>query len=524
MERGTQAGVRHRAPSPWWIRRLLGLTAVVGNLIGALLVEFYFRYVSPYRGPQGFTRADAVYFVVAFGGLMTAGYTLVKWWLGPIKEALRALPRPPSRRQRQRAVLLPYVMAAINVTGWLGGSLLFNFVWQAWTGSLTVAGAAHSMFGTLCIAAPAATAAVFFTVERHWRSVLPVFFPDGDTTAAREVFRFPVGARLLVISLMMSVVPLSLVGVLSYMRVSAALAAGPALGQQIVSNMMALIAFIVTAGTALAIWLSLFVAGSVAGPLRALEKAMADVERGDLGARVAFIGNDEIGAVADGFNRMVTGLRERDFLKETFGKYVTPEIRDEILAGRVALEGQQREVTILFADLRDFTPWVEASRPADVVRDLNAYFTEMEEAIRTHHGLVLQFIGDEIEAVFGAPLARADHAALAVQAAMEMRRRLATWNAARGREGKPPLRHGIGIHTGTVLAGNIGSSERLSYALVGDSVNLASRIQGLTKDFGADILISASTRTRLDGALPLAPLPAVRVKGRSEDVEIYRVA
>jgi adenylate cyclase len=516
---GPDASARH----PEQIRRMLGLTTLVGNLVGALLTEFYFRFVSPYGGPAGFTTSDLVYFAAAFGLLMVIGYSLTSRWLRPVEEALRALPRPPSILARQRAVLLPYAMAAINVIGWIGASLLFNFVWQVWTGQFTLAGAASSMFGTLCIAAPAATASVFFAVERRWRAVLPAFFPDGDTSLARQMVRFPVGARLLAISVMTSVVPLSLLGALSYLRVSAALTAEAARAQQIVSTLLVLIAFIVAAGTALAIWLALFVASSVASPLREIETAMAAVEHGNLAVRVTFVSNDEIGAVADGFNRMVKGLEERDFLKETFGKYVTPEIRDEILAGRVALEGQQREVTILFADLSDFTPWVEASQPSEVVRDLNAYFTEMAAAIRAHHGLVLQFIGDEIEAVFGAPIACADHAARGVQAALEMRRRLAAWNAARGRAGKPPLRHGIGIHTGTVLAGNIGSSERLSYALVGDPVNLAARIQGLTKDLGADILVSASTRRLLDGALPLTPLPAVRVKGKSEEVEVYRV-
>jgi adenylate cyclase len=235
------------------------------------------------------------------------------------------------------------------------------------------------------------------------------------------------------------------------------------------------------------------------------------------------VSNDEIGAVAEGFNRMLHGLREREMVKETFGKYVTPEIRDEILAGRIRGEGELIEATILFADMRDFTPWVEATEPRQVVRDLNAYFTEMDQAIRAHGGLVLQFIGDEIEAVFGAPIAAPDHPARAVRAALEMRRRLAAWNASREAAGLPPLRNGIGIHTGVVLAGNIGGAERLSYALVGDPVNLASRIQSLTKDFKADILISQATRTRLDGDIALEELPAVHVKGRVEDVNVYKV-
>src|SRR5262249_11873998 len=190
----------------------------------------------------------------------------------------------------------------------------------------------------------------------------------------------------------------------------------------------------------------------------------------------------------------------------TFGKYVSAEIRDEILAGRVALEGQLREATILFADIRDFTPWVEASDPREVVRDLNAYFTEMETAIRAHGGRVLQYIGDGIEAVFGAPMDKPNHAEAGVRAALDMRARLTNWNAARQRDGRPPLRNGIGVHTGTVLAGNIGSVDRLAYALVRDPVNLASRLQSLTKELQADILVSGTNRAQLnDGDPALGP-------------------
>jgi adenylate cyclase len=274
---------------------------------------------------------------------------------------------------------------------------------------------------------------------------------------------------------------------------------------------------------AAAVGLSVFAANSVATPLSHVETAMAAVERGQLDTRCPVVVNDEIGAVAEGFNHMVQGLRERERVTETFGKYVTPEVRDEILAGRVSTEGELVDVTVLFADLRDFTPWVEATEPREVVRDLNGYFTEMEQAIRAHGGLLLQFIGDEIEAVFGAPLPRPDHAAQAVRAATEMRRRLRAWNAARVEGGKPTLRHGIGIHTGTVLAGNIGSAERLSYALVGDAVNLASRIQGLTKDFVVDILISDATRARLGTAFAVEELPAVKVKGRSVETSVFKV-
>jgi class 3 adenylate cyclase len=384
-------------------------------------------------------------------------------------------------------------------------------------GYFTVASALRGMIGITAVGGVVTAAIVFFSIERLWRRELPAFFPDGDLRAVPGVPRLPVRARLLVVFLLTSVGPLLLLGFVAWRRGRLA-AAEPAAAAALLGEVVALIAFFIVGGLLAAVWLSWVVSDSVAAPLRDVQAAMARVGTGDLDGRAPVVSNDEIGTVAEGFNRMLQGLREREAIKETFGRYVTAEVRDEILAGRVSVEGEQREVTVLFADLRDFTPWVEATAPREVVRDLNAYFGEMEAAIRAHGGLVLQFIGDEIEAVFGAPVPAPDHAARAVRAALEMRARLAAWNAGRAR----PLRHGIGVHTGPVLAGAVGSRERLSYALVGDTVNLASRIEGLTKEIGADILVSGTTARGLDG-VALAPLPAVLVKGRTAEVEVFRV-
>jgi adenylate cyclase len=425
---------------------------------------------------------------------------------------------------RRRAIMVPYVFAALSLAGWVMAGLIWGFLYPVLWGIFSPGRSLRSLFGITCVAGTVTAALVFFAVEHQWRRVLPTFFPGGDLSAVPGVLRLRVRTRLLVIFVMLSVIPLSLLGVLAYTRAAALPGVAPEAAPRIIDNMLAFIVFIVAVGTLAAIGLSLYVAGSVAGPLGQLQGAMRHVEQGDLQARCPVVTNDEIGAVAEGFNRMVGGLRERELLKETFGKYVSREIRDEILAGRITLEGQAQEVTVLFADLRDFTPWVEATSPREVVRDLNAYFTEMDQAIRDHRGLVLQFIGDEIEAAFGAPVAYPAHAEMAVRAALEMRRRLRAWNTERARAGKVPLRHGIGIHTGSVLAGNIGSAERHSYALVGDPVNLASRIQSLNKEFGSDILVSGETRRLLDDRFDLEQLPAVRVKGKSVEVEVYRLA
>lgn len=498
-------------------------TQLLGNLVGALLTWFYFRFVD-FTAPQfqvQISGAEIVFFVVFFGALISSGIAWGSRWARPLEDPTSGVDPGTIRR---RAIMVPYMFAALAFGGWIMAGLIWGVLYPVLFGIFTPARSLRSLFGIACVAGTVTTALVFFAVEHQWRRVLPVFFPDGDLSAVAGVLRLRVRIRLLVIFFLLSVIPLSVLGVLAYTRAAALPGVDPAAAPRIVEDMLAFIVFIVGIGSLAAVGLSLYVAGSVAGPLGRLQSAMQDVGQGDLEARCLVVTNDEIGAVAEGFNRMVGGLREREFLKETFGKYVSREIRDEILAGRVSLEGQAQEVTILFADLRDFTPWVETTSPREVVRDLNGYFAEMDEAIRAHRGLVLQFIGDEIEAAFGAPIPYPAHAAMAVRAALDMRRRLQAWNAERVRAGKLPLRHGIGIHTGSVLAGNIGSAERHSYALVGDPVNLASRIQSLNKELGSDILVSGDTRRRLNGQFDLVPLPAVRVKGKSVEVEVYRLA
>lgn len=503
---------------PW---HQLRTTTIAGNLLGAILAFSYFRVVDPEvatgAGPVGVR--DIAISVALFGALVAVGYPLGRRWTTPL------MTRDPADASliRRRALQVPYMFASLTLVGWVMAGFIWGVLWPTLSaGRFNPGLSLRLFFGITGVAGTVATVFAFLAAEHYWRRAMPAFFPRGDVSAVGGAMRLPVRLRLLGIFLLISIIPLAILGTLSYNRAKALVGADPAQAAALVEALGPLILFIVGAGILAAIGLALFAAHSVADPLRRLEESMAAVGRGDLGTGCPVMANDEIGAVAEGFNRMLEGLRERERIRETFGVYVTREIRDEILAGRASLEGQLQEVTVLFADLRDFTPWVERTEPRTVVHDLNEYFTEMEAAVRAHGGLVLQYIGDEIEAVFGAPLPTADHADRALATALEMRDRLRRLNARRGASGKPPLRNGIGIHTGTVLAGSIGSAERLTYALVGDAVNLASRIQGLNKELGTDVLVSDATRSRLTGEAALEALPAVRVKGKSVEVSVYR--
>ncbi|HSO18174.1 MAG TPA: adenylate/guanylate cyclase domain-containing protein [Desulfosarcina sp.] len=253
--------------------------------------------------------------------------------------------------------------------------------------------------------------------------------------------------------------------------------------------------------------------------------AMDDISRGNLEKDVPVLSDDEFARIAERTNQMLLGLKERDFCRSSFDQYVSPEISRKILDKRIAPDGEILDVTVLFCDLRDYTNFAEKHGPEMVVTVMNRYFSLMEAVVRRHGGVVLQFIGDEIEAVFGAPEVDAKHPAHAVAAAMEMRRELDRFNAERRQQGEPEIRHGIGIHSGPVLAGNVGSERRKTYTLLGDTVNLASRLQVLNKQLATDILISGETRKRIgDADFPLRDRGRHAVKGKAETVHVFAVA
>jgi adenylate cyclase len=232
---------------------------------------------------------------------------------------------------------------------------------------------------------------------------------------------------------------------------------------------------------------------------------------------------DELGVLALDFNAMVQGLIERDRLRETFGRYVTRQVADHLLAGKVQLGGELVPVTVLFSDIRSFTTISERMPPRDLLDFLNVYFSGMVESVMTHDGVVDKFIGDAIMAVFGAPVPHAGDALNAIKAALDMRRRLAEMNAGFRAAGKPEIRAGIGLHAGEVVAGNMGHTERMEYTVIGDAVNLASRLEGLTKEFDADILLSEDLYLQVKDSVDAEPLRRIQVKGRAQDVLVYRL-
>ena len=272
--------------------------------------------------------------------------------------------------------------------------------------------------------------------------------------------------------------------------------------------------------------LGLLFARSLVRPLNSLINAARALSRGDHEqARAEVYSRDEMGQLAETFNSMSKSVVERERERNIFGALVSPDVRDKLLAGKLQLGGEQIRVAALFSDIRGFSTISEKLSAPDIVAFLNEYLTEMTEAVKPWGGYVNNFIGDAIVVIFGAPLSAPEIEYRAVMAALAMRERLDALNVRRVEVGEAPLENGIGISTGTVVAGQIGALERCIYTVIGDAVNVAARLEALTKDVGQHILINHATfiGLRHHPEIVSVALGEHIVKGRTEPVIVHAI-
>jgi len=262
---------------------------------------------------------------------------------------------------------------------------------------------------------------------------------------------------------------------------------------------------------------------SLTKPILSLVEASKKIERGEFQLDIKETSGDEIGVLTRSFVHMGKGLSERDKIKDAFGKFVSPELAEKALHGNMRLGGERKECTIFFSDIRNFTAMSETMQPEDVVDFLNLYMTEMVSCVNQKAGIVDKFIGDSIMAVWGAISSTDNDTESAIETALLMRKSLAAFNKNRGTQKKPFIRIGIGINTGDVIAGQIGSEERLEFTVIGDAVNLASRVEGLNKEFGTDILITESAYSKVPNLYNVKKMKAIQVKGKKKAQVIFAV-
>jgi adenylate cyclase len=273
----------------------------------------------------------------------------------------------------------------------------------------------------------------------------------------------------------------------------------------------------------LAVW---FFARSVSRPVLKLVEASSLIEGGQFELDMKRETQDELGLLTESFVHMGHGLAERERVKETFGKFVNKSIAEQALKGELKLGGTRKTATIFFADIRSFTAISESLSPEAVVEFLNDYMTRLVTCIEKTGGVVDKFIGDAIMGVWGAPLSAGsprDDALAALRAMVMMRYALLDFNKDRGGPGKPLIHNGCGVNTGPCIAGQIGSMQRMEYTVIGDAVNLASRIEALNKPFGTDILISEYSYELVKDEVVVEAMPAIKVKGKADPLTIYAV-
>lgn len=486
------------------------LTATINLILTAVL-----SYVP---GPN-FDEAVTVKWVEFLNG------SSVRYWGGivpyviPIASCLcYALKGGKEEKLRKRAVSMPMFMALSTLAGWLANytaviicallarrklGISIRFI-------LIVNSIANPLIGI------AASTMVFLVLERlNQTMLLPVFFPEGKVWSVKARFRPKIG-MLLSMGFVISSIPLaySIYGMISLLVNN---------GLEIHRGLLFIIAFLVLVAAAVTVML----AKKIVKPLTLLTQAAERIKAGDYSGRLSIISNDEMGTLVDSFNDMTASLAEKERMRDTFGKVVDPNVRDYLMKGGQTLRGESREVTVMFCDIRSFTAMSEMMEAEEVVSLLNRYFTVLGSCIARHGGVINKYIGDAIMAMFGVPLPSESHAADAYRAALDMRDALAGLNREFAAEGKPPLRFGIGIHTGRVFAGTIGAQDRMEYTIIGDTVNTASRIEALCKSYKTDLLLSQATVKGMEAAGGQGQLVFVddaAIRGKEEKIRIYTVA
>ncbi len=264
-------------------------------------------------------------------------------------------------------------------------------------------------------------------------------------------------------------------------------------------------------------------ASFLSSPILKLMEGTRAIAAGNFAVSLPVPSRDEIGDLTRSFNQMAQSLREKDLIKRAFTRYVAREVVDEILKDpeNLVLTGERRDVTVLFCDIRGFTTTSEKLTPEEVVTLLNTFYTLMIDTTFKEDGTLDKFLGDGVMAVFGAPIYHQDHSLRAIRTALAMQAGIRGLSARRATEGKPPIAVGIGINAGDAVAGTVGTEARMEYTVIGDSVNLASRLESNSK--AGQILISEQTYLKVQAAVEARSLGRIKVKGKEEEIGVYEV-
>ncbi|MGA1824443.1 MAG: adenylate/guanylate cyclase domain-containing protein [bacterium] len=273
----------------------------------------------------------------------------------------------------------------------------------------------------------------------------------------------------------------------------------------------------------LSFFLAFFLTSNIVDPIKKVSHAVTALSSGDFNCYLSINRNDEIGELQNSFNKMLNNLKEAAVIKGIFGKYINPGIIEQLRNGALELGGRGVEVTILFVDIKGFVKLSELYSPIMLVYLLNRFFTSVVNSVEKYGGIVDKFMGDAAMIIFGNPIEDKEHASHAVAAAVAIDTAIKKLNDELRREGSPEISVGIGIDSGNVIAGNIGSNDRMEYTVIGNAVNLACRLSAKAKELNKMAAISENTANRLDSSSPytLTEAGQVEIKGMAKTITIF---
>ena len=413
---------------------------------------------------------------------------------------------------RRRLIHLPWFAAAICGVAWFLCIPVFIGALLQVQNPLDARLVMHLPI-SFCVSGFIAVTHSFFLVElaSHW-GLFPVFFRGERADLIPGVFTLSLRGRGIVWAVSASICPIASLLLLMFAPPSSA------------TNTEWFAVFVGVIGITFGIFTALMMSWLVAKPIDQLRAAADAVSRGKFDVNLGVARADEFGRLLGEFDNMVRELRDKEKLRQTFGLHVGKRAAEQILAHDPGLNGVEEEITVMFVDMRSWTARTSVSAPRDVVEVMNDFFRVTVRVVEENHrGMVNKYLGDGFMAIFGVGASGSDHASDAVAAGREILSAVKQLNDDLAANGRAPIQIGIGIHSGPAIVGSIGSPQRLEFTAIGNTVNIASRMQGLTKTTGRSLVVTAAVRDRSGDLFSFEELPPQEVRGIDGQVVTFAV-